>query len=288
MPEPLLRGRKPRYAFKCIEGGDAYCELKRIVSVPNHKLLTLRSIFEATEQDLEHVKDDIASIFEAVKNDINLENVQMEAVEVQLKKSTKKLNHTYDKICDNRMRNQHFTASSELISRLKDRTTKLSSDLEGIDDSTAQILENIVKIDARFPKNRRLLNGQVFNEQHYPLLFGLMRNKFGQLLEEDLEQSPKIPNYGTEAVQTANIENSPGNNNSEVESSSSNSPETVDDLIARYRMSQSVKASPMPVNDVYLPPSLRLATAPSTKTTFETISAKDIFKGPSLSGESAS
>lgn len=272
MVNNTLKNKRKRYTFNSIEGGEAYNELKHVAAVPSHKQLTLRSISEAIEQDVTNLKKGIASVFEAVRNDISLENVQMESVELQLKKSAKRLNHTYDKVCDNRIRNQRFNPSSEHLKGLSDGVAKLSSNLDIIEDSTDEILENIVKIDARIPRKSRFLNGQVFNEQHYPLLFGLMRDKFGYLLEEQAEEAD------LEEIEETNVAHAGPSKSAEITSKSSDATASVDDLIVRYRMSQTMRTSSLHASDVFLPPSLRKASTPSTKTTFETISAKNIFK----------
>lgn len=270
MVNNTLKNRRNRYNFNSIEGGEAYNELKHVAAVPSHKQLTLRSISEAMEQDVTNLKKGIASVFEAVRNDISLENVQMESVELQLKKSAKRLNHTYDKVCDNRMRNQQFISSSEHLKGLSDGVAKLSSNLDVIKDTTDEVLENIIKIDARIPRKSRFLNGQIFNEQHYPLLFGLMREKFGYLPEEQAEKAD------LEEIEETNVAHAGPSKSAEM--SSSDATASVDDLIVRYRMSQTMPTSSLHSSDVFLPPSLRKASTPSTKTTFETISAKNIFK----------
>lgn len=279
MGRDVSKSRKARYTFNTIEAEGAYKELKAAAELPSHKQLNLRSIFEVMEQDVTRVKLDVASVFDAVNKDITFESVQMETVEAQLRKSAKKLQHIYDKVSSSRERNQRFTSSSEILQELSTGVEKLSSNLDSIKDTTDDILHNIVKIDARIPSKSRLLNGQVFNEQHYPLLFDLVRVKYGHLLEESAADEGHRDSEEASDAQDPTAGLSATSQDPTHTPTDSGSTATVDDLITQYRLSQTAKASTTQKNDVFLPPSLRKVSKPSTKTTLETISAENIFKG---------
>lgn len=275
------RIKRTRYRFSRIDGGEAFEELKRLSPIPSHKQLTLRSIYDALEEEVNQVKNDINGVYQAVRNDINLENEQMETVEHQLKKSVRKVNHIYDKVLANRTENDD-TSRGKMIERLLGDVDKIDGSFKEVDNTVDSILSMFSQIDAKIPQQNRLLNGQVFNEQHYPLLFGLIRQKFGdQFLiheEEACFESPETFE-GPEHVQVpeSDVGQSQSRSTSSMISDSQVEPtEEVSNLITRYRISQAAKATPPKANDTFLPPSLRKASVPSTKTTFETITAEQL------------
>ncbi|QLQ81598.1 hypothetical protein HG537_0F03590 [Torulaspora globosa] len=274
MPANSLKTRRDRFSFSKIEGGEAFNELKRLSSIPNHKQLTLRSIYEALEGEIGQVKEDINCIYRAVTNDINLEKEQTETVEHQLKKSARKVNHMYEKVLVNRSQNNSSIGTS-MLQKLSDDVDNANSSLEEIDNTVDSILSIFSQIDSKIPQKNQLLNGHGFNEQHYPLLFGLMHQKFGDQLvahqEESSSDEPEtVPSLTENRTGTAGPRpTSPLMSHAQIEPT-----ESVSDLIRKYRISQGARGRSSNADDTYLPPSLRRISAPSTQTTLETITVQ--------------
>lgn len=264
-----LRTRRKRFNFTRIEGGEAFNELKRLPAIPNHKQLTLRSIYEALEGEVGQVKEDIKYIYQAVKNDINLENEQMETVGRQLKKSAKKVNHMYDKVQVSR---NNSSIGLSMLQKPSGDVDDAASSLKQIDNTVDGILTIFSQIDSKIPKKNQLLNGHGFNEQHYPLLFGLMHQKFGDRLvtqqeEPGCDNPETVPIEENIADTAAPRLTSPTTGHAQIEPT-----ERVEDLITKYRIAQAARATK--ADDTYLPPTLRKISAPSTKTTLETITVQ--------------
>lgn len=269
-----LRARRTRYNFERIEGGEAFDELRRLSTIPSHKRLTLRAIHEALEDEINQVKDDISGIYRAIRNDIKLESGQMERVEHQLRKSMRKVDQIYDKIQTQRIENQDFKFNSRLVESFMSKVENMSSLCTEIDDTVDHIVTAFSQVDSRIPQKSRLFNGHLVNEQHYPLLFGLMRQKFGDQLATDVEES------GLNDIELRASESETQSSSSSHTSLSNFEPtEVINDLIARHRASQAAKDSSAEASEAYLPPTLRKVSAPSTKITFETISAEQLFRG---------
>ncbi|QLL33986.1 hypothetical protein HG536_0F03110 [Torulaspora globosa] len=273
MAASSLRTRRNKHSFSRIEGEEAFDELKRLSSIPNHKQLTLQSIYEALEGEISQVKEDINCVYQAVRNDINLENEQMETVGHQLKKSAKKVNHMYDKVLASRSQNNNSIGAS-MLQKLSDDVENVASALKGIDNTVDSILTIFSQIDSRIPQKNRLLNGHGFNEQHYPLLFGLMHQKFGDRLVTQQEESGSDKPESIQLTENRTGAASPRSTSPTMSRAQLEPTEIVSDLITKYRISQAAKRTSTKADDSYLPPSLRRITAPSTKTTLETITAE--------------
>lgn len=279
-----IRKRRARQWFNSIESGTAYEELRQLTSMPSHGQLLLNSIFDAVEPELTQAKRDIISVYEIVEKDIEVESHQMEMVELQLKRSLKKVDRMYTKVLNSRAQNQEFPSSSKVINDFcccVQRNYKFTND---IDATIHNVLINISKVDASLPKKSRLLNEEQFNEKHYPLLFDLMHEKFPEIFSKQtlVEHSePEIQEHLEETQITAKSESSSSRLSSEATEAKEDHIEVatgVEDIITKYRISQSRKAAVTTTENVYLPPSLRRTRSPSTSTTLKNISASDIIK----------
>lgn len=284
-----IRKRRTRQLFNSIENGNAYEELKQLTSMPSHRQLLLNSIFAAVEPELTQAKRDIIFVYEMVEKDIEVESHQMETVELQLKKSLKKVDRMYTKVLNSRAQNQGFASSSKVIDNYCSCVQKLHKFTNDIDATIHNVLINISKVDASLPKKSRLLNEEQFNEKHYPLLFDLMHEEFPQIfskqslvehpepeIQENREESQITSNSNSRSASSRLSSGGTGPKEDRLEQATG-----VEDIITRYRISQSrnrVKAAVTTAENVYLPPSLRRTSSPSTSTTFKNISASDIIK----------
>ncbi|AQZ18180.1 VAB2 (YEL005C) [Zygosaccharomyces parabailii] len=172
-----LRRRKNRYTFRTIEDAKAYEELKRISIIPNHKQLLEDSIFNAVGINFRQLREDIGSLYSVVERDIAIENRQIGLVELQLKNSLKRVKHAYNKVLIERDQNKSANYSSRMWEGFVEREDNVQNSVGDIENSINDILRNIIAADLRFPKKSQVLNEDVFNKQHYPILFQLMSDR---------------------------------------------------------------------------------------------------------------
>lgn len=279
--------KRVNYSFKTIENGSAYEELKLLNMIPSHKQLVLGSVLNAVDMELSQVKRGLLAVYDVMEKDIDIENEQMNKVELQLKKSFKKVDHIYRKTVESRRENEVYE-SSKIIDNFRKSVGNLDETTNDLDATIGIILENMSKVDSRFPEKSRLLNDQVFNKQHYPLSYQLMRKKCPRVFMNDankgaIEQSDPCKAESSSPFASdlnAALEITPTTKFKDAQIANS-----IEDTISLYRASKSLRQNSLiplkSISDTFIPPSLRETRLPITSTTLETISAKDFFRtGP--------
>lgn len=259
MSENSTRRRRTRFSFKTIENDKAYEELKKIPIIPSHRQLLEGSIFDAVSPNFKQLKDDISSLYSVVEKDVSNENRQIGLVELQLKKLLKRVNHAYNEITVDRDQNRAASYNSKLLGTFIDKEDKTQSLVNNIDGLIGDILNNIIKIDLRFPKKSQMLNEDLVNKQHYPLLFQLLNEKFPKSTPS-LSTAPS----SSSPPQSAPLED-PQEENSRME--------PVDDQMKVSTSSSSSK----PGIQLMIPTLRKKTSLPSTSTTLENINASDII-----------
>ena len=89
---------KSKIEFDSVANSPFYEDLKSLPPLASYKKLTQAAIFNSTKYELLQVKKDILSIYEIVSGDIDKERNQMQQIELQLKKSLKKVEHSYKNV----------------------------------------------------------------------------------------------------------------------------------------------------------------------------------------------
>lgn len=251
------RRTRKRFTFKTIENDKYFEEIKEIPVIPNHRQLLEGSIFNAVQPDFKRLKEDISSLYSVIERDISNENRQIGLVELQLKKSLKRVNHAYNEAAVERNQNKAASYNSRLLGNFFAKEDKVQNSINEIDTLISGLLTNIVQIDHKFPEKSQMLKENLVNEQHYPLLFQLLSEKFPKV-STSLSTSP-IP-LPPKAVSTQ-------------------SPQERSSLIRpTYDKIETISLPPNKDKTQFMLPSLRRKNcAPSTSTTLQNINASEII-----------
>lgn len=249
--------RKSKIEFDAVANSPFYEDLKGLPPLASHKKLTQAAIFNSTKYELLQVKKDILSIYEIVSGDIDEERNQMQQIELQLKKSLKKVEHSYKNVLKQRVSTNCINGNDRLLTNAEKKIGSLNEELACVDGIVLDIVNNFVALDANLPKKAQLLKDDSINEAHYPLLFEFLHKtiiaseanvqengSLSSLLEHDEVRS--------ESINTCCEE-------SEPQSDSFAPLQTHND-----NASSSQK---------FLPPKFNTRSGPSIETNFENISA---------------
>lgn len=249
MTGDTLRRKRERFAFKTIEHDKSFEDLKEIPVIPSHRRLLEGSIFNAVGPNFKQLKEDVSSLYSVIQRDVSNENRQIGLVELQLKKSLKRVNHAYNEASVERDQNRAASYNSKLLGNFFDKEDKVQDSVNKIDTLVDDILNNIVQIDQKFPEKSQMLKEDLVSKQHYPLLFQLLSEKFPK-------ESPPL---STSSVPPA----------SQLQASPKDSPkeppsEKSEMMALRKNRSETQ----------FMPPSLRKQICtPSTSATLENINA---------------
>lgn len=170
-----LRTRK-KYQFATIKSSSSFKELRQLSPLPSSRELEQDAVFKVVAEEFKQVKLDITAINDKVCDDIETESHQTEQIARQLKGSVKKLDQSFKKVC--KAHNKHEIMINDQLTHLSSVSSTVKRSLASIEEVTRQVIINMEEVDSKLPGKHRLINGQLFNEQHYPLLFELIHQKF--------------------------------------------------------------------------------------------------------------
>ncbi|CAR27906.1 hypothetical protein ZYGR_0N03930 [Zygosaccharomyces rouxii] len=251
------RRRRKKFTFKTIENDKSYNELKELPVIPSHRQLLEGSIFDAVGPNFKQLKEDISSLYSVIERDVSNENRQIGLVELQLKKSLKRVNHAYNEVAVERDQNRAASYNSRLLGNFFDKEDNVQNSVNEIDVLVSGILSNIVQIDNKFPKKSQMLKEDLVNKQHYPLLFQLLNEKFPKVSSP--LSTPSIPLPPQSIPSQNSLERSSPKESSHDETETATPPQNK-------------------IKTQFMPPTLRRKIcAPSTSTTLENINASEII-----------
>ncbi|GAV53899.1 hypothetical protein ZYGR_0AK04010 [Zygosaccharomyces rouxii] len=251
------RRRRKRYIFKTIENDKSYEELRETPVIPSHRQLLEGSIFDAVGPNFKQLKEDISSLYSVIERDVSNENRQIGLVELQLKKSLKRVNHAYNEVAVERGQNNAASYNSRLLGNFFDKEDKVQNSVNEIDTLVCGILNNIVQIDHKFPEKSQMLKEDLVNKQHYPLLFQLLNEKFPKAISPLSTPLTPLPpqTVSPEVLEERSLPWGPTYDKTEMIAQPQNKNKTQ-----------------------FMPPSLRKKICtPSTSTNFENINASEII-----------
>lgn len=275
--------KRARYSFVSVANENTYKELRQLNRLPSNKRLVQNSIFYAVNKELLQVKEGVRAVYDVIAKDTELEDEQMNNVEIQLKKSLKKVRRIYKKTQEYRSENEKYEAS-DLIDSAAIGLNSLDETARRLEVTIDRIVDKMTQIDATFPEKNRLLSEEIFNQHHYPLFFEHMRVKCPQVLK-------KRP-LGNEFYSRALTSEGPffcspntNANDPSLRSEDEQIAESIEETISRYRRTKTKEHGTSFASkfDAFIPPTLREASLPVISTTFETVSTKSF--DPSLSYE---
>lgn len=253
---------KSRIEFDAVGSSSYYEELKGLPPLASHKKLTQAAIFNSTKYELLQVKKDILSIYEVVSRDIDEERNQMQQIELQLKKSLKKVEHSYKNVLKQRASTNCINGNDRLLANAEKKIGSLNEELACVNDIVSDIVNNLTALNANLPKKAQLLKDDSINVAHYPLLFDFLHKSF-----------PKSIIATSEASIHENASPSPLLEHDELPAESINSFYGENEL-------QSDSLAPLQTHDdnissckKILPPKFNTTSGPSIETNFENISA---------------
>ncbi|EGA83179.1 Vab2p [Saccharomyces cerevisiae VL3] len=165
---------KSRIEFDAVGSSSYYEELKGLPPLASHKKLTQAAIFNSTKYELLQVKKDILSIYEVVSRDIDEERNQMQQIELQLKKSLKKVEHSYKNVLKQRASTNCINGNDRLLANAEKKIGSLNEELACVNDIVSDIVNNLTALNANLPKKAQLLKDDSINVAHYPLLFDFL------------------------------------------------------------------------------------------------------------------
>lgn len=170
-----LRTRK-KYQFATIKSSSSFKELRQLSPLPSSRELEQDAVFKVVAEEFKQVKLDVTAINDKVCDDIETESHQTEQIARQLKGSVKKLDQSFKKVC--KAHNKHDIMINDQLAHLSSVSSTVKRSLASIEEVTRQVIINMEEVDSKLPGKHRLINGQLFNQQHYPLLFELIHQKF--------------------------------------------------------------------------------------------------------------
>ncbi|SCV05975.1 LANO_0H19306g1_1 [Lachancea nothofagi CBS 11611] len=195
-----IRKRKA-FKFHAIKQSRYFEALKQLPSLVSSQQLTHDAIFREVLVEFKQVKQDLVSINDLVLKDITLELAQTSKIESQLKVSLRKLHHHYKKVYKKRVVNESAALSeSESCTAI---ITEIQESLVALKQQSEVLAQKIAEKDNELPRKNRLLNDQVFNKRHYPLLFDAINktaHPCGSASDEETEANGASPRVGATFV----------------------------------------------------------------------------------------
>ncbi|CAI4038461.1 hypothetical protein SMKI_05G0720 [Saccharomyces mikatae IFO 1815] len=262
---------KPKIEFDAVASSSFYEDLKGLPPLSSHKKLTQAAIFNSTKHELLQVKKDILSIYQVVSKDIDEECNQMQLIELQLKKSLRKVEHIYRNVSKQRASTNCINGNDRLLTNAKKKIDSLNERLTSIDGTVTDIVNSFVALDANLPKKAQLLKNDSINEAHYPLLFDFLRK---------LSPNPIVA--AGEADETG-ATGATGGQEDDLSSSFLEQDELRTDNLNTYGgkcESRNDSLAPFQFHNGnssnsirFLPPTINKRSGPSIETNFENISA---------------
>ncbi|CCH63166.1 hypothetical protein TBLA_0J01720 [Henningerozyma blattae CBS 6284] len=161
--------------FRTIESSKIYAEYKNIPQISKSKDLTVHKILTAVEPEVRTVLKDIASVYKVVMIDINEEVSQMDKIDSRIKKTIRKVDKQYQKSLKLRQYYSKYLNGSKNIDVLGKELEEIQVNIRKLYDSVDSIASDLGAIDACMDSNDRLLTENIVNQQHYPLLFDMLK-----------------------------------------------------------------------------------------------------------------
>lgn len=196
-----LRTRK-KYQFATIKSSSSFKELRQLSPLPSSRELEQDAVFKVVAEEFKQVKLDITAINDKVCDDIETESHQTEQIARQLKGSVKKLDQSFKKVC--KAHNKHEIMINDQLAHLSSVSSTVERSLASIEEVTRQVIMNMEEVDSKLPGKHRLINGQLFNQQHYPLLFELIHQKFPDKFKQGKNILENIKDEEDERVKSNN------------------------------------------------------------------------------------
>lgn len=172
--------RNSGFEFNSIENSYAYQELQNLQFKNLSKKLKLSDIFNKVEPEIRNVQNDVGSVYSIIQHDIDAELNQIDVVELQLKKSLKKINYSHSSSTESRSKSQTNTGNNNPQTKPNifiKNVDNLEKSINGLKIKVDKVMTNLIEIDSQFPTKYQSLTEEIINKQHYPLLFELIQNK---------------------------------------------------------------------------------------------------------------
>lgn len=168
--------------FRSIEVSQAYADYKTLESIPDSKALVVSNVFRASGEAIKIVLKDVVDVSETVSRELNDETIQMSKIETTIKKTIKRINGLYTKTVKKRITHGKYPYGSKSIDDLDKKVCALYDDIDKLDYLILSLSIDVTSADLKLPIENRLFNENVVNQQHYPLLFDLLRDRAPDLL----------------------------------------------------------------------------------------------------------
>lgn len=261
---------KSKIEFDAVANSSFYQDLKDLPPLASHRKLTQAAIFSSTKYELLQVKEDILFIYEVVKKDTDEECNQMQQIEFHLKKSLKKVEHSYKSVSKQRASTGGINGNDCLLISAEKKICSLNEELARIDGIVKDIVSNFIALDANLPKKGQLLKNNSINEAHYPLLFDFLHIA-----------CPGATVIATEASVQGDDFTSSTSKHDESRKESVNTADGMNEL-----RSDSFAFRPNHDGNVssfkkFLPPTIKKRSGPSIETNFENVSADGLIHAKS-------
>lgn len=175
-----------RSKLDLISESDDYKQLLNLPSISSSQTLTYRSIFKSVSTEIETVQADVVKVNEHILNDIQEELRQTGKIERKLKSSFKSINQHYMKLLKHR-KNFGNDNSSVLFQKFDERAKEIMSKTEEADHILDNVLKNLVDFDSSLPVDERLFSSSKVTKRHYPMLYDLIHDKFGDIYKRNQE-----------------------------------------------------------------------------------------------------
>ncbi|EJS44065.1 vab2p [Saccharomyces arboricola H-6] len=256
---------KSRMKFDAIANCPYYDDLKALPPLASHKKLTQAAIFNTTKYELLQVREDIVSIYEVVNKDTNEERNQMQQIELQLKKSLKKVERNYKSVLKQRASTSGVNGNDCLLINTEKKIDLLNGELTLVDSIVEDIVNSFIALDANLPKKAQLLKSDSINEAHYPLLFAFLYKACPEAIVPVTEASDQGDDLGASLLE-----------HNELPRGSINSSDTRSELQNDSSV-PLLNGDAMPRFQKFLPPTFNKRSGPSIETNFENVSADGLM-----------
>lgn len=298
--------------FKSIATSTPFKELRNVTYPRDPDALTITSLLTHLNPQISQLKSDLASIRDIVKSDVETELEQLVDVDEKIRSSEATLRVLYRTTLRNRRRNAGFTSCSREFDNLVNGVQDVSARVSELDSVVDKILDNLIDVDSRLPELERVFchshrvtdssTGRAVNEEHYPLVFELLKRRYPQRFDvsEVQTNSGDVASYeDTTESDQMNVNTSNNNGGGDTITTVIKDNETGDGTPPVHEHQLSIKSEkdteelsnsaikPVmqkgPIVQKLLLPSFKGPESPSTLATLETASALGLVRPSSAS-----
>lgn len=178
---------KSKRSFKPIKSSNSYKQLDQLQNLPSSTNLRQDRLFGIVSHELKQVTSDVIKINNNILSEIDTELQQCEELHRKLKRSSEKIDEAYSSLI--KQRGKYDSYFNKNLNLFHVTTTKTDSNLILIKNITEEIISNFNQTNNSLPEKEQLIKAHTLNEQHYPLLFELLRKSFPEKFNEHDKQS---------------------------------------------------------------------------------------------------